>query len=302
MRLRLSRHVLASCGLAALCLLTACAGYTPTPTPDSAALSTEPPTIDPEPTDADPDAGAAGVDSDSAGTGSDQEAAGVGSGPEAEGVSPDDEPAGSNADSTGSNPESSGSDPQPTGLDAAPTDSGTNPAASSPAQPDAATDTGIRQTKWGPLTKADRDLIQKVRLASLWEMPMAMDAIERASNARVRQISKEIAAQHGTLDRQVRDVAAKLKVTLPTKPTDQQQGWMDDISSKSGAAYDTTYVKWLRLAHGQIFPLIGTVRGSTQNTLVRRFSEQANAAVLNHQRLLESTGLTSPASFPTPAS
>ncbi|QYC41005.1 hypothetical protein Nocox_16960 [Nonomuraea coxensis DSM 45129] len=205
-------------GLAALCLLTACAGYTPTPLPDTAAL---------------------------------------------------DAAASAEPDATPSERES---------------------------------DTGTVQTKWGPLSELDRDLVRKVRLASLWEMPMAQDAIQRGEAARVRQISREIAAQHHTLDGQVRDVAGKLRITLPVKPTDQQQAWMTDISGRSGQAYDATYVKWLRLAHGQIFGVIGTVRGTTQNTLIRRFSEQANAAVLNHQRLLESTGLTTPESFPTPPS
>ncbi|WP_146103864.1 DUF4142 domain-containing protein [Nonomuraea solani] len=160
---------------------------------------------------------------------------------------------------------------------------------------------GTWQTKWGPLSEADRDLIKKVRLATLWEMVIAQEAIQRASTDRVRKVSAEIASQHHTLDQQVRKLATQLKVKLPVKPTTQQASWMTDISAKSGSAYDATYVKWLRLAHGQIFVLIGTVRGSTQNTLVRRFSEQANAAVLNHQRLLESTGLTTPESFPTPS-
>ncbi|MFG1964645.1 DUF4142 domain-containing protein [Nonomuraea sp. NPDC049028] len=155
-------------------------------------------------------------------------------------------------------------------------------------------------TKWGPLSAADRELITKVRLATLWEMTMAQEAQTRASTARVRQISKEIAAQHSVLDEQVLALAAKLKVQLPIKPTDLQKEWMDDISSRSGKEYDSTFVKWLRLAHGQIFGLIGAVRGSTQNTLVRPFSEKANAAVLNHQRLLESTGLVSPDAFPSP--
>ncbi|MGP3920824.1 DUF4142 domain-containing protein [Nonomuraea sp. 10N515B] len=223
MRLRQSRRVLISCGIAALYSLTACAGYTPTPVADTAALSTESATVDTEPTD------------------------------------------------------------------------------SPSTQTENESETGTWQTKWGPLSETDCKLITGVRLARLWEMPIAQDAVQRASNPKVREISKEIADQHHTLDRQVRDVAAKLKVELPVKPTDEQQDWMSDISSRSGSAYDATYVKWLRLAHGKVFALIGTVRGSTQNTLVRRFSEQANAAVLNHQRLLESTGLTTPESFPTPS-
>ncbi|KAB8197406.1 DUF4142 domain-containing protein [Nonomuraea phyllanthi] len=229
MRLHRSRRVLVACGIAALCPLTACAGYTPTPSTDTVAVGSLP-TADTVPTDTVP-------------------------------------------------------------VDATPSDS-----ASAQADPDG----GTWETEWGPLSEADRELMRKVRLATLWEMIISQEAAQRASTARVRQISKEISAQHHTLDEQVRELAGKLDVQLPVKATAQQQGWMADISGRKGSSYDATYVKWLRLAHGQIFGLIGAVRGSTQNTLIRRFSEQANAAVLNHQRLLESTGLTTPESFPDP--
>lgn len=173
-------------------------------------------------------------------------------------------------------------------------------AESTPSSASPSVDNTTWQTQWGPLSAADRDLIKKVRLASLWEMTMAQEAIERAQSPQVRLISAEIVAQHMVLDRQDRALAAKLNVQLPAKPSDAQQRWMQDIRSQSGDAYDRTYVKWLRFAHGQVFALIGQVRGTTQNTLVRPFSETCNDFVLNHQRLLESTGLTTAESFPTP--
>jgi predicted outer membrane protein len=175
--------------------------------------------------------------------------------------------------------------------------SGKAQAASKPSQ---SLEPTTRKTRWGPLSEADELLIKKVRLASLWEMPMAQEADKKASTAKVRQISKEIADQHMFLDEQVRTVAAKLGVELPTEPNADQKKWMADIRSKRGHAYDVTYVKWLRFAHGQIFGLIGQVRGTTQNTIVRKFSEVANKFVLNHQRLLESTGLTTSQAFPPP--
>lgn len=155
-------------------------------------------------------------------------------------------------------------------------------------------------TKWGPLSALDRDLIKKVRLATLWEMTIAQEAIQRANSAKVRTISKEIAAQHHELDKGARDLAKKFDIRLPVKPTEDQARWMADITGRTGRDYDVTYVKWLRLAHGGIFPIIGSVRGTTQNTLVRKYAEECNAAVLNHQRLLESTGLAGPEAFPTP--
>ncbi|MBO3748753.1 DUF4142 domain-containing protein [Streptosporangiaceae bacterium NEAU-GS5] len=172
------------------------------------------------------------------------------------------------------------------------------PVASPPADP--AKDTSTWDTRWGPLSAADREMVSKVRLATLWEMVMAEQAMQRGSSARIRQISAEISAQHHVLDEEDRSIAAKLKVPLPIQPSEQQQGWMADISGRTGKDYDATYVKWLRFAHGQVFQLIGVVRGTTQNTLIRRFAEHCNAAVLNHQRLLESTGLAGPDAFPSP--
>jgi predicted outer membrane protein len=161
-------------------------------------------------------------------------------------------------------------------------------------------DNSVQRTRWGPLSAADRDLIKKVRLASLWEMTMAQEATRKAKSPRVRRISGEIVAQHMVLDRRVRNVAAKLKVELPTEPSDTQQQWMADIRAQRGAQYDRTYVKWLRFAHGQVFALVGSVRGTTRNRLVRPFADLCNRFVLNHQRLLERTGLTTADSFPPP--
>jgi predicted outer membrane protein len=160
-------------------------------------------------------------------------------------------------------------------------------------------DTAVWKTQWGPLSADDRELIRKVRLASLWEMPEAQVAAQKAQSAKVRQVSATIADQHMYLDGQVRALAQKLGVVLPSLPTATQQGWMTDINGRTGHSFDVTYVKWLRFAHGQIFALIGTVRGSTQNSLVRAFADTANTYVLGHMRMLESTGLTETDSFPT---
>jgi predicted outer membrane protein len=168
------------------------------------------------------------------------------------------------------------------------------------AAPSAPADDGTWPTRWGPLSAADRDLIKKVRLATLWEMTISQEAVQRGDSAKVRTISAEISEQHHTLDVEARELARRFDIRLPVEPTEAQQRWMADISGREGRDYDVTFVKWLRLAHGQIFPAIGAVRGSTQNTLVREFAESCNAAVLNHQRLLESTGLAGPDAFPTP--
>ncbi|MFB9894398.1 hypothetical protein ACFFOQ_31705, partial [Planobispora takensis] len=64
----------------------------------------------------------------------------------------------------------------------------------------------------GPLSAADRDLLVKVRLAGLWEIPVGRQAAERAARSKTRQNLGEIARMHVDLDADVRRVAAKLRV------------------------------------------------------------------------------------------
>ncbi|GAA3828398.1 hypothetical protein GCM10022226_56530 [Sphaerisporangium flaviroseum] len=153
-------------------------------------------------------------------------------------------------------------------------------------------------TPWGPLSPADRDLLAKVRLAGLWEIPTGRQAARRAFRAATRKNLGEIARQHTLLDAEVREVAAELRVPLPDKPNADQQGWMDEISAKKGLAYDRLAVMRLRLAHGKIFPAIGAVRASTRNTLIRGFAESAAKFVNTHMGLLEGTGLAGDMALP----
>ncbi|KAF9331774.1 hypothetical protein BG006_005398 [Podila minutissima] len=155
-------------------------------------------------------------------------------------------------------------------------------------------------TKFGPLSAVDRELVRKVRLATLWELPMAREATQRAELRKVKQISAAIEAQHVFLDAAVDGVVQQMVIDMPTEPNTLQKCFIADIQAQSGIDYDMTFVKWLRFAHGQVFESIATVRGTSQNTVIRSFAETANMFVLGHMQLLESTGLTQSLSFPAP--
>jgi len=141
------------------------------------------------------------------------------------------------------------------------------------------------------LNAADTMLLNGVRLAGLWEMPAGQMAAERGGRDRVRQIGAMIAEQHVQLDQLVVDAANKLGAAIPATPTAEQQGWLAEMQKASGARFDQIFVDRLRAAHGKIFPVIGAVRAGTRNPVIRKLADQANAFVMNHMKLLESTGL-----------
>ncbi|WP_405960075.1 DUF4142 domain-containing protein [Streptomyces sp. NBC_00024] len=145
-------------------------------------------------------------------------------------------------------------------------------------------------TQWGPLTAADRDLIVRVRLAGLWELPAAEQAMQRSSSAEVKEAADHLIVGHKDLDERVRSVASQLGVELPNQPNAQQQAWLQQMSSATDDQYDRVWANLLRSAHGKIFPVIGQVRNMTENTLVRQLASDTNQTVLDHITFLEKTG------------
>jgi hypothetical protein len=98
----------------------------------------------------------------------------------------------------------------------------------------------------------------------------------------------------------VRQTADQLGVTLPSQPSAQQQGWMEQISARTGADYDRTAVNLLRQAHGKVLPVIAQVRSGTRNELVREFATTSAQFVTRHHEYLESTGLVDFEALPEP--
>jgi len=151
----------------------------------------------------------------------------------------------------------------------------------------------------GAVTAADKDLVIKVRLAGLWEIPAGEMAQEKSDDERIQEIGRDIAEQHGELDAFARAAAKKLKIDLPDEPNSDQQGWLDEMRDAEGTDFDRIYIDRLRAAHGKIFPAIATVRASTRNDTVRKLAQRTNQFVATHMTLLESSGIVDFKALPT---
>ncbi len=151
----------------------------------------------------------------------------------------------------------------------------------------------------GAVTAADKDLVVKVRLAGLWEIPAGEMAQDKSDDERIQEIGRDIAQQHEELDKFARDAAEKLKIDLPDEPNSDQQGWLDEMREAQGTEFDRIYIDRLRAAHGKIFPAIATVRASTRNDTVRKLAQRANQFVATHLTLLESSGIVDFKALPT---
>jgi putative membrane protein len=153
---------------------------------------------------------------------------------------------------------------------------------------------GTTDTAWGPLTASDRDLLVRVRQAGLWEIPTGDMAQTRAASQRVKEVGRQLAADHRRLDAAVLQLARKLQVPIPDQPTQDQQNWIAELDGLRGRDFDVAYANRLRVAHGRVFTAVSEVRAATRNEAIRPFATTAVEVVMKHMWLLESTGLVAP--------
>jgi predicted outer membrane protein len=147
----------------------------------------------------------------------------------------------------------------------------------------------IANTRYGPLTEADRDFVVKVRAAGLWEYPLGEVALKKGSTAEMREAGKHLIVGHAGLDDLCRKIAPELGITLPNQASPQQQQFVSTSAAASGPQFDSTASNIMRVTHGQIFPTVAKIRASTKNTLVRQLADLANDTVLDHITMLEKT-------------
>ncbi|MFC9681424.1 DUF4142 domain-containing protein [Streptomyces sp. NPDC056948] len=155
--------------------------------------------------------------------------------------------------------------------------------------PDALSAQTLR-TSYGPLSALDQEFLVQVRLAGLWEPSAGRQARTKGTTPAVRTAGRHLVEGHRFLDERVRGAASQLNVTLPDTPGDQQKQWLATLDETRGAEYDRQFATVLRLAQGQVFPVVAQARASTRNSLVRELADDATATVLDHIKALEATG------------
>ncbi len=157
------------------------------------------------------------------------------------------------------------------------------------------------ESRFGPLSAADRDFLVKVRLAGLWEGPTGRQAQLRSGNLAVRAAGIHLVSGHAELDAKVLAIGAAFRVTLPEEPNDDQKSWMAEMTNAgSPRAYDQIFVDRLRAAHGKVYGLVAQIRVGSRNGVIRAFAQRTMEVVLDHITMLERTGLVNWSLLPLP--
>jgi predicted outer membrane protein len=143
----------------------------------------------------------------------------------------------------------------------------------------------------GPVGPADRAVLVAVRQATLWEVPAVQQTELVAASPEVRRIGGAMVGDLSTLSEQVRTVADRLGVVLPSQPTAQQQMWSTDLSGETGPRFDAEMVGYLYQNCEATLAAVASARERTENSDIRALTQMATKIVGDHLRYLAGTGL-----------
>jgi hypothetical protein len=150
------------------------------------------------------------------------------------------------------------------------------------------------------MTPTDQTFILSANSIVRYAIPASVLVRASTSRAQIRTVCVAILQQDERLARLHKEAAANLNAALRQTPTADEQAALDRVSTYSGNALDTTYVRDVWASDSTLLPLAAEARVATRNSLVRSLSQEALEVIGSQLRLLESTGLVDHAE-PTPA-
>jgi putative membrane protein len=94
--------------------------------------------------------------------------------------------------------------------------------------------------------------IEKMGHVGAAEIKLGQLAAERAASAEVKQFGRRMVADHQKANAELKQVASKMKVTLPAQPDDKHQALADRLSKLKGAEFDREYMKAMVDGHEEV--------------------------------------------------
>ncbi len=134
-------------------------------------------------------------------------------------------------------------------------------------------------------TRAETDgaFLKTAHQAGLAEIAMSRDAAKNAVMPCVKKTAETLVKDHAKMDKELRDLARRLKVTLPGKETTEQRRSLRDMRKKAHKReYDTLWLKAAEAGHVQALELLDDEIAKGKNAEVREAARMARPVIADH--------------------
>jgi len=93
------------------------------------------------------------------------------------------------------------------------------------------------------IADSDRDFIAEAASGGQMEVELGRTAAKNAAHKRVKEFGLRMATDHSKANAQLKQIAARKNITLPSEPADDDRQKMEELSQLKGEEFDRAYMK-----------------------------------------------------------
>jgi len=136
---------------------------------------------------------------------------------------------------------------------------------------------------------ADNTFVMKAAAGGMAEVQLGNLAKSQASNADVKSFGEQMVTDHTKANDELKDIAGKKGITLPTSLNAKDQALNDRLSKLQGADFDREYMKAMVSDHRTDVNEFRKESRSGSDPDIKAFAAKTLPTLENHLKMAEST-------------
>jgi len=129
------------------------------------------------------------------------------------------------------------------------------------------------------------DFARRAAIGGLTEVELGRLAVERASNARVKEFGQRMVDDHTRANTELRVAAREQGIALPTELDAEHKASVDKFSRLSGSAFDQAYMRDMVMDHEQDVADFSRAARSPGDSPVKSFAVKALPTLQDHVKM-----------------
>ena len=135
----------------------------------------------------------------------------------------------------------------------------------------------------------DNEFASEAADGGMLEVKLGQLAKEKGSAASVKELGSMMATDHGKAGDELKVVAQKNNMSLPTALSAKNQKTYDDLAAKKGADFDKAYAAMMVDDHNEDIPKFQSEADNGQNADLKAFAAKTLPTLKHHLEMSKST-------------
>ena len=133
-----------------------------------------------------------------------------------------------------------------------------------------------------PATAMEKIFIKKAADGGMTEVELGRLAAEKGGSDAVKDFGNEMVKDHSKINDNLKEVAAKMNIDLPTKVNAKHHATIEKMSGLSGAAFDNAYVPAMVSDHEKDIAEFEKADQQVKNADLKKFIEDSLPMMKDH--------------------